>query len=435
MRTIFKTILACACLFLGLHSFFFNDVRAQLLPESSPLSVKLDVLGHGEIRKGGIKDSSNYDPRFLVSRERLLVDYTGSSEKLRWDLSLTLQHLAIWGQQGSLRVFEGWGKLSNNWGAFVQVGRQALSYDDERIIGMNDWAMAAQSHDALRTGFEHGAHKFHLIAAYNQDNDVEETGGSYYSDGGAQCYKTMLMGWYHLQPSNFPASLSLLFMNVGMQSGTKGVNEYNEYQQLFGGYAKFDKPWLTLEGSYYRQCGHEEHGLPIEAWMAAAKATWRPLKWFDVIAGYDYLSGDEEFAVPASGTIGLMQHKVVKGFNSIWGSHHKFYGAMDFFYLSAFYGGFTPGLQNLYATTAFHPLPGLDCSIGYHYFATATKLKEMDYTLGHELEFEASYAFSKVVSLSVGFSYMDGTETMERLKRTAEGNSLTWGWIDLRFKL
>ena len=435
MRAIFKTTIACACLFLGLHSFFYNDVRAQLLPESSPLSVKLDVLGHGEMRNGGIKDSSSYDPRFLVSRERLLVDYTGSSEKLRWDLSLTLQHLAIWGQQGSLRVFEGWGKLSNNWGAFIQVGRQALSYDDERIIGMNDWAMAAQSHDALRTGFEHGAHKFHLIAAYNQDNDVEETGGSYYSDGGAQCYKTMLMGWYHLQPSNFPASLSLLFMNVGMQSGTKGVNEYNEYQQLFGGYAKFDKPWLTLEGSYYRQCGHEEHGLPIEAWMAAAKATWRPLKWFDVIAGYDYLSGDEEFAVPATGSIGLMQHKVVKGFNSIWGSHHKFYGAMDFFYLSAFYGGFTPGLQNLYATAAFHPLPGLDCSIGYHYFATATKLNEMDYTLGHELEFEASYAFSKVVSLSVGFSYMDGTETMERLKRTAEGNSLTWGWIDLRFKL
>ena len=59
----------------------------------------------------------------------------------------------------------------------------------------------------------------------------------------------------------------------------------------------------------------------------------------------------------------------------------------------------------------------------------------MDYTLGHELEFEASYAISKVVGLSVGFSYMKGTATMERLKRTAEGNSLTWGWIDLRFKL
>ncbi len=435
MHTIFKTTLASACLFLGLHSFFSNDVRAQLLPESSPLSVKLDVLGHGEIRHGGIKDSLKYDPCFLVNRERLIAGYSGSSERLRWDMGLTLQHSAIWGQNGSLTVFEGWGKLSNKWGAFVQVGRQALSYDDERIIGMNDWAMAAQSHDAIRTGFEHGAHKFHLIATYNQDNDVEETGGSYYSEGGAQCHKTMLVGWYHLQPSNFPASFSLLFMNVGMQSGKKGIDEHNEYQQLYGGYAKFDKPWLVFEGSYYRQCGHEEHGIPIDAWMAAVKATWHPVKSLDVVAGYDCLSGDEDFAVPASGFLGLTQHKVVKGFNTIWGSHHKFYGAMDFFYLTTYYGGFTPGLRNLYGYLGCHLFDRLNCGIGYHYLATATKLRDMDLSLGHELEFEASYAFSKVVSLSVGFSYMNGTETMERLKRVSQDNNLTWGWIDLRFKL
>ena len=85
-------------------------------------------------------------------------------------------------------------------------------------------------------------------------------------------------------------------------------------------------------------------------------------------------SGVEHFAVPASGAIGLMQHKEVKGFNPIWGSHHKFYGAMDFFYVSTYYGGFTPGLQNLYATAAFHPFERFDVSMGYHYFATATKL-------------------------------------------------------------
>ena len=130
-----------------------------------------------------------------------------------------------------------------------------------------------------------------------------------------------------------------------------------------------------------------------------------------------------------------MQHKEVKGFNPIWGSHHKFYGAMDFFYVSTYYGGLTTGLQNLYATAAFHPFERFDVSMGYHYFATATKLDEMDYTLGHELELEASYAINKQIGLSLGFSYMAGTETMERLKRTSDGNSLTWGWIDLRFKL
>lgn len=226
---------------------------AATLTAQSNLTFKVNILGHGEIRKGGLKDSSNYDPRFLVNRERLIADYFGTSGKLRWDLHLTLQHTTIWGQGGGLKIYEGWGKLSGENGLFLQVGRQALSYDDERIIGMNDWAMASQSHDVVRAGYEHGIHKLHLAAAYNQDGDVEETGGSFYdAANGNQVYKTMLLGWYHIQPKNFPASLSLLFMNVGMQAGTQGIDEHNEYQQFYGGYVKFEKPWLTLEGSYYR---------------------------------------------------------------------------------------------------------------------------------------------------------------------------------------
>lgn len=391
-------------------------------------------MGHGEIRKGGQKDSSNYDPRFLVSRERLIADYTGTSGKMSWDLHLNVQHTTIWGQNGGLKIYEGWGKIRGENGLFFQVGRQALSYDDERIIGQNDWAMASQSHDALRCGYESDVHKLHLVGTYNQDADVENTGGSYYTPGGAQCYKTMLMGWYHLQPKDFPASLSLLFMNIGMQAGTEGVDEHNEYQQLYGGYAKFEKPWLTLEGSYYRQGGKDEYGIPINAWMAAAKATWQPLQKLGVAAGYDFLSGDEDFNVPPINNLGLVQQTEVNGFNSIWGSHHKFYGAMDFFYVSTYYGGFTPGLRNLYATVEFLPSERLDISLGYHYLAIATKLDNLDYTLGHMIELDVDFNVSKEITLSVGYSYMTGSKTMEQLKRTSTGSNLRWGWIDLQFK-
>ena len=370
-----------------------------------------------------------------MNRERLIADYFGTSGKLRWDLHLTLQHTTIWGQGGGLKIYEGWGKLSGENGLFLQVGRQALSYDDERIIGMNDWAMASQSHDVVRAGYEHGIHKLHLAAAYNQDGDVEETGGSFYdAANGNQVYKTMLLGWYHIQPKNFPASLSLLFMNVGMQAGTQGVDEHNEYQQFYGGYVKFEKPWLTLEGSYYRQDGHEEHGLPIDAWMASVKADWRPTKIAGATAGYDYLSGDEYFNVPPSGTLGMTQHKVIRGFNPIWGSHHKFYGAMDFFYVTTYVNGFTPGLQNLYATLELHPWERLNLSLGYHYYAIATNLANMDRTLGHDFEFSADFSISKEVVLAAGFSYMIGGETMDKLKRSTNDSQLTWAWIDLQFR-
>lgn len=421
--------------FFGAAAFFsllasqFSFCSAQ----EQPLKIKLEILGQGEVRRGGMKDSVKYAPNFLVSRERLFVDYSGRASSLLWDAHLTLQHTSIWGMEGggTLKMFEAWARLRTQSGWFVQMGRQALTYDDERIIGMNDWAMASQSHDALRFGFEGSTHKLHLVATYNQNSDVDETGSNYYANG--MYYKTMLIGWYHIQPKDFPASLSLLFMNIGMQAGTKGVDEHNEYQQLYGAYAKFEKPWMTLEGSYYRQGGNEEHGLPIKAWMAAAKATWHPLAKLDLTVGYDYLSGDKDFNVPPDGFIGLEQRKEVNGFSSVWGSHHKFYGTMDFFYVSTYYGGFTPGLRNLYVTADLHPTDNLDFSLGYHYYAMGTHHQDLDLTLGHELEIEGNYAISKEVTLSAGFSYMTGGKTMERLKRVDTDNNLHWGWLCLVF--
>ena len=63
--------------------------------------------------------------------------------------------------------------------------------------------------------------------------------------------------------------------------------------------------------------------------------------------------------------------------------------------------------------------------------AVATKLEGLNKTLGHDVELEASYRFSKNVSLSAGFSFMAGTETMYRLKQHSGDRSVQWGWFSL----
>ena len=171
--------------------------------------------------------------------------------------------------------------------------------------------------------------------------------------------------------------------------------------------------------------------MKIRAWMASVKATLKPTDRYSLEAGYDYLSGDEYFAVPAKGNIGMTHHKVLKGFNPIYGSHHKFYGAMDFFYVSTYVNGFTPGLQNLYAGGSYYPVKNLSVHTSYHYFALATDLYGMDKTLGHEVEIQVKYIAGKDINLSTGFSYMTGTETMEKLKRANENGSLRLGWVSL----
>ena len=399
------------------------------------LTVDLQMLFQGEVRDGGILNSDDYEEKedvddhsnFIIERSRLAINY----QRDRLELKFTPQHQGIWGQsgKGSFNVYEAWAKYTTTAGFFGQIGRQTLSYDDERIIGPNDWAMAGISHDLLKVGYEGHGHKAHLLLAYNQ-NAENINGGTYYT-GGAQPYKTMHTLWYHYDVPTFPLGVSLLFMNVGMQGGEEVSSACTQYQQLAGTYISYTPKLGSLTGSYYRQMGHDEFGMEIDAWMATVKATVRPAATYEIEAGFDYLSGDPYFAIPGKGMSGLTWHKKIQGFNSIYGSHHKFYGAMDFFYVSTYYNGFSPGLQNAYIGATAWPHKKLSLSASYHYMATSTSLRNVNMTLGHAIELGVAYSFKPNIRISGGFSYMTGTETMEKLKRASSDGSLRWAWLTL----
>ncbi len=399
------------------------------------LTADLQFLTRGEIRDGGLSTVESEaalgdHANFVLGRARLVVGF----EKSYLSTKIDLRQTGIWGQAGgtSFNVYEAWAKLNAPVGLFLQAGRQSLSYDDERIIGPNDWAMDGTSHDALKLGFEGSGHKAHLILAYNQNEENMTNGTSYYT-GGALPYKTMQTAWYHYDFHSAPLGLSLLVMNIGMQAGLPGNNDHIEWQQLYGGYAKYSPSRWSFEASYYRQTGHNEKSQAIKAWMASLLAKWLPNSTFGFKAGFDYLSGDDYFVVPQEGHIGLVQHDTLRGFASVFGSHHQFYGAMDFFYISTFVHGFSPGLQNAFIGTTIKPLSNLSVGIDYHYLAMSTRLRDidMDMTLGHEIELEAAWQIKEDVALSLGLSFMTGTETMQRLKRASSDGLLRWAWLSL----
>ena len=407
---------------------------------NNQLDVNLQMLGHGEMRFGGLDDNTTESESgatdknhayFLMGRTRLSIDY----KRMGLETKVVAQHSGVWGQkgQGNFNLYEAWAKFNLKNGLFGQIGRQALAYDDERIIGTNDWAMAALSHDVIRLGYDGPQHKAHAIFAFNQ-NAENTHGGTYYKDG-AQPYKTMQTFWYHFDVPKFPLGASLLFMNIGMQGGTKegyGDDEPRTiYQQLLGTYIKFSPGRFSAEASYYHQLGRSEDNLKINAWMASVRGSMQVIRQLKAVAGFDYLSGDKYFAVPAKGHFGVTRHEVIKGFNPIYGSHHKFYGMMDFFYVMTYLNGFTPGLQNLYVGGDYAPIDKMNLKLRYHYLAMATKLAGIDQTLGHDVDFEASYQFAKDARFSLGFSYMLGTESMEKLKRASKDNNLKWAWFSL----
>ena len=404
--------------------------------KANKLTIDAQLMSRGEIRQGGI--SSNVEEKnenrsaFISNRARITVGYEHDNLALK----VTAQHQGIWGAEGggNFNIYEAWAHLKSKSGLFARVGRQELVYDDERILGNNDWAMAALYHDALKCGYENHGHKLHAIVAYNQ-NTKNVNGGTFYQNG-SQIYKTMQTAWYHYDVPKIPLGMSLLFINIGMQNGTEEDYE-TTYQQLIGGYVSYKPKNLNLEAAYYHQMGKSsldytsKFSIPINAWMASAKASYKFNNQLTGYVGFDYLSGDKEFAVPGQGKIGLVQHTKMSAFTTTFGSTHNFYGAMDFFYVSAYYGTFSPGLQNLFSGAVYKPVKGLTLDASYHYLATATEVKKLNKTLGHEIELRASYQLMKDANVSMGFSYMKGTETMESLKRSTDNKKLVWGWLML----
>ena len=349
-----------------------------------------------------------------------------------------LQNNAVWGMTSSmaLNLYEGWVKMKAKNGLFTKIGRVALSYDDERIIGTNDFATASLSHDVAMVGYEGHGHQVHGIFAFNQNSD-NVYDGTYY-DNGSQYYKTMQTVWYHYDFPKFPLGASLLFMNIGMQAGIVGDDTFppvTKFQQIWGTYLKYHPRYLTLEASYYRQSGRTVYEnkmhTPVRAWMASVKATITPTDRYGFILGYDHLSGDDYVPVTYGGTYGLPLHQVEGGFMPLYGSRTKFYGIMDYFYTSARINGFTPGLQNAFVGAFFNPIPKLQLSANYHYLAVATHLDKLNSTLGHSIDLGASYKFSKDVALTAGYTMMAGTETMNRLKQGSGSKYAHWAWFSL----
>ena len=417
---------------------------AQDTEKKNQLTFGVNFLLHGEACGGGLpKDdesktqNSEGKSYFLMSRLRLNVDY---QRQQYLQAHAVIQNQNVWGTGNSqeLNLYEGWVKLSTRFGLFTQVGRIALSYDDERIIGLNDFAMAALSHDVLLAGYEGHGHKAHVILGYNQNGSNVYKSTYYNPSIGSQAYKTMQTVWYHYDVPKFPLGVSLLFMNFGLQAGEEDNRNNPPHmvcQQTYGGYLNFHPKFMTLEGSYYRQSGKNVsksmEDYNIQAWMASVKATVNLPKNFSVELGYDYLSGDDYVPVIKKGSFGMTLHALPKGFCPLYGSRTKFYGILDFFYESAYINGFTPGLQNAFAGVNATFFSKLDVGATYHYLATATKLDKLGWTLGHSVDFMAQYQIMKDVKIVAGYTHMMGTETMARLKQKDSSEQARWGWFSL----
>lgn len=403
--------------------------------DENQLTVDAQLRTRGEYNNGAL--SPRYEGEspatFINERARLSVGW----QRRNLELKISAQHTGVWGQDdikdrnGRVAMNEAWAKLKFGEGFFAQIGRQQLSYDDERILGGLDWNVAGNWHDALKVGYENDANRLHLILAMN--SGAENIRGNYYT--GNMPYKNMQTLWYHYQSSKAPLGLSLMIMNLGRESGVVD-HAKTKYMQTLGTDITFRPNRLELHGAFYYQTGKTPGNLKVNALMASAKAAVNLDERFKVSAGYDFLGGEdyESAGTTYDGVPYIIKADAGKtrAFNPLYGTHHKFYGSMDYFYASPFVNGLACGLQDIQAGVDFKISPRVGMQLNYHYFLTASDILVTDGKgLGHELDYQLTAKLMKDVTLMAGYSIMRGTETMDAVKGGNHKSWQDWAFIQL----
>ncbi|MCK6649604.1 MAG: alginate export family protein, partial [Bacteroidia bacterium] len=286
-------------------------------------------------------DSLQKSAQFMQQRTRLNFGY--KSEKVK--VGIVVQDIRVWGSQAQLNsydvntygIHEAWAEYNFTKKISMKLGRQEISYDDQRIMGAVDWAQQGRSHDAFLLKYTDSTFAAHFGVAYNQDNVSSAATASTLGT-----YKEMQYLWLNKQIKKL--NISLLALNVGKQS-TVNVNS-TRYVTTAGTHIEYKASPLFLGANFYYQMGDEMGAYSskkaprkVSALNASFDAAYTIKEKFSIGLGYEYLSGQSQTDTT------IAYNDVNHAFNPVFGTNHKFNGYMDYYYVGNHIN--TVGLQDI----------------------------------------------------------------------------------------
>ena len=392
------------------------------------VNANLQLRPRYEYRNGfkGLMPDTELPTSFVSQRSRLNLNF--KQEKI--SAKLTLQNVRTWGDvkttttndKNGIILFEAWGQyqFDENWS--TRVGRQVISYDNQRIFGEIDWLQQGQSHDAAVVSYKKGKHQLDFGAALNADS--EDLFRNLYTTN----YKNMQYAWYHTDFSNF--QMSLLALNTGFQYEQPATTNLEiDYIQTFGTFLKYKKNKLDADLSLYAQTGKGKltsNNTTVNAYNVGVNINYAVTNEVKAGLGYEYLSGKDQTDT----------ENIIKSFNPIFGTNHAFNGFMDYFYVGNHKN--TVGLQDVYLKLNYAPNKW-NFAVTPHFFMTAADVKNplasdiMDNYLGTEVDVTVGYSLHKNIGISAGYSQMFGTETLEVLKGGNKDLDNNWAYVMVNF--
>ncbi|MEO9512086.1 MAG: alginate export family protein [Flavobacteriaceae bacterium] len=371
------------------------------------------------------------DPGFATStRARLNAGYTTEAFKVY----ISLQDVMVWGenrqilpddQNDSFAVFEAWAELNLGSGWSTKLGRQVLSYDDQRILGGLDWAQQGRNHDAAMIKYSKDKFALDFALAFNQDFD-NPTGfqsvGTTYNTLGFFSYKTMQMLHLNQKWENFAGSL--LLMNNGFQNfDDTGAGDGLSSLQTFGTHLNYKKGKFGLAANAYFQTGERQGELEVKgAYLLGLDLSLKASDKIGLGLGVEIISGND---VNEEGT---------SAFFPLYGTNHKFNGFMDYFYVGNHANSI--GLFDIHASANFKLGEKSSLLAKVLNFKGEQDLPSGENSLGTEIDLVFTQGF-KGYALKIGYSHLfpaDGMYELKGVTEDAAASSQNWAWAMLILK-
>ncbi|WP_299013977.1 alginate export family protein [uncultured Polaribacter sp.] len=377
------------------------------------------------------------DAGFAVNtRVRLNAGYQTDNFKVY----LSIQDLLVWGENpqiipvdanNSFAVFQAWANLKLTDNSGIKLGRQVLSYDDQRFFGGLDWAQQGRNHDLALYQYRKNDFILDLGVAFNQDLDglggplfgFQNVGTAYPANNPFQ-YKSMQHLYAKQTWKGFNASL--LLVNYGHQNfdangDADGVNS------LFtaGTHLNYTKGKLGLAGNAFLQTGTFFNGSTDVggAYLLGLEATYKATAKVSFGAGVELISGDDASTTDQT-----------EAFLPTFGTNHKFNGFMDYFYVGNHVN--TIGLVDIHASANFKLSKTSSLMVKALNFSGDQALPSGERSLGTEIDLVYAKKF-KGYALKIGYSQMFASDGMYELKGITEAaakETQNWAWAMLILK-
>jgi hypothetical protein len=385
---------------------------------------------------------------FNSQRARLNIGYTG----YRYKFYTALQDVRVWGQDAStvnrytidandgILLHEAWvdlslvDTLSTIQNLSLKIGRQEIAYDDQKVLGSLDWLQQARRHDAIVLKYANKGWTADFGVAFNQRAELSSgtlfngQPGTYPAgtNGIGHAYKSFQ--YAYIGRKFFFGDMSFLFFKDDFQKFTgtvaaptpiEGVNA----RTTTGIYYNVNPTRkLNLNGSFYYQGGHDKFGTTISARLGSLTATYQLSRKLYLGVGADYLSG--------TNATGATQNNQ---FDPLYGTPHKFWGYMDYFYVASPFGA--QGLFNYFVKAKYAASDKLMVNLDIHGFESAAKLAgNLDSYLGTEIDLKLNYKFTKLINIEGGYSVMAAKNTMAFIKGVVNPK-LTAQWAYLMLNI